>query len=134
MINISVSDHEESNCPPSRLQIFPSFQRQLTNSRLTKYYGQVGDINSHLIRKVIDVLLRLRNFLSGCDMMSMGRWQRVCEETSLTLPNRKRLIIALTNGLAGNGLLGINSNTAWSGFDSRMLLTLTRTAGSLSSL
>ena len=62
-----------SNCPPSLLQIFPSFQRQLTNSSLTKYYGQVGDINSYLIRKLIDVLLRLRNFLDIRDMMSMSR-------------------------------------------------------------
>jgi hypothetical protein len=67
-------------------------------------------------------------------MMSMGRWQGDCEETSLTLPSRNRLIIALTNDLAGNGLLGMNSNAAWSGFDSRMLLTLVRIAGSLSSL
>jgi hypothetical protein len=65
-------------------------------------------------------------------MMGMGRWQ-VCEETSLTLPSRKRLTIALTNDLAGNGLSGMNSNAAWSGFDSRML-TLVRTAGGLSSL
>jgi hypothetical protein len=67
-------------------------------------------------------------------MMSMGRWQGVCEESSLTLPSRNRLIIALTNDLAGNGLLGMNSNAASSGFDSRMLLTLARTAGSLSFL
>ena len=58
-------DRKVSNCPPSLLQIIPSFQRQLINSSLTKYYGQVGDINSHLIRKVIDVLLRLKNFLGG---------------------------------------------------------------------
>ena len=58
----------------------------------------------------------------------------VCEETSLTLPNRKRLIIPLTNDLAGNGPSGMNSKAAWSGFDSRMLLTLARTAGSLRSL
>ena len=45
-----------------------------------------------------------------------------------------RLTIVLTNGLAGNGLLGMNSNAAWTGFDSRMLLTLARTAGSLRSL
>ena len=45
-----------------------------------------------------------------------------------------RLRIALTKGLAGNGLLGMNSNAAWTGFDSRMLLTLARTAGSLRSL
>jgi hypothetical protein len=67
-------------------------------------------------------------------MMSMGRWQGVCEETSFTLPSRKRLTSALTNDLAGNGLLGMNSNAASSGFDSRMLLTLARTTGSLSSL
>ena len=53
---------------------------------------------------------------------------------SLTLPSRKRLTIALTNDLAGNGLSGMKSNAAWSGFDSRMLLTLARTAGSLSFL
>ena len=106
----------------------------LTTSSLTKYYGQVGDINNDLIRKAIDVLLRLWNFLGGRDMMSMGMRQGVFEETSLTLPNRKRLIIPLTNDLAGNGLSGINSNAAWSGFDSRMLLTLERIAGSLSSL
>jgi hypothetical protein len=58
----------------------------------------------------------------------------VCEETSLTLPSRKRGTIALTNDLAENGLSGTNSNAAWSGFDSRMLLILARTAGSLSSL
>ena len=58
----------------------------------------------------------------------------VCEKTSLTLPSRKRLIIALTNDLAGNGLSGMNSNVTWSGFDSRMLLTLARTVGSFSSL
>ena len=67
-------------------------------------------------------------------MMSMGRWQGVCEETSLTLPSRKRLTIALTNDLAGNGLSGMNSNAALSGFDSRMVLTVARIAGSLSSL
>ena len=52
-----------SNCPPSLLQIFPSFLRQLTTSGLTKHFGQVRDINNHLIRKLIDVLLRLRDFL-----------------------------------------------------------------------
>jgi hypothetical protein len=74
-------------------------------------------------------------------MMSMGRWQGVCEETSLTLPSRKRLISASTNDLAGNGLSGMISNTASSSFDSRALLTLVktvltflRTAGSFSSL
>jgi hypothetical protein len=67
-------------------------------------------------------------------MMSMGRWQGVCEETSLTLPSRKRFTIAVTNDLAGNGLFGMNCNAAWSGFDSRTLLTLVRIAGSLSSL
>jgi hypothetical protein len=66
--------------------------------------------------------------------MSTGSWQGVCDETSLTLPSRKRLINALTNDLAGNGLLGMNSNATSSGFDSRMLLTLVRTTGSLSSL
>jgi hypothetical protein len=60
--------------------------------------------------------------------------QGVCEETSRTLPSRNRLIIAMTNDLAGNGLSGMNSNAAWSGFDSRTLLTLVRTTGSLSSL
>ena len=63
-----------------------------------------------------------------------GKKAEGLRETSLTLPSRKRLMIALTNGLAGNGLLGMNSNATWSGFDSRMLLTLARTAGSLSSL
>ena len=124
-------------CPPSLLQIFPSFLQQLTTPNLTKYYGQVGNINNDLIRKGIDLLLRLRNFLDGWDVMSMGRWQGVCEDaeqTSLTLPSIKRLIIALTNDLAGKGLLGMNSNAVWSGFDSRMLLTLARIAGSLSSL
>ena len=58
----------------------------------------------------------------------------VWEETSLTLPNRKRLIIAVTNDLAGNGLSGIKFNAASNGFDSRMLLTLERTTGSLLSL
>ena len=53
---------------------------------------------------------------------------------SLTLPSRKRLIIALTNDLAGNGLSGMNSNAAPIGFDSRMLLTLERITGSLLSL
>ena len=66
-------------------------------------------------------------------MISMGS-QGVCEDTSLTLPSRKRLIIALTKDLAGNGLSGMTSNAAWSGFDSRVLLTLARTAGSLLSL
>ena len=66
-------------------------------------------------------------------MISMGS-QGVCEDTSLTLPSRKRLIIALTSDLAGNGWSGMNSNAAWSGFDSRVLLTLARTAGSLLSL
>jgi hypothetical protein len=64
----------------------------------------------------------------------MGSWQGVCEETSLTLPSRKRLINALTNDLAGNGLSGMNFNAASSGFDSRTLLTLVRTVGSLSFL
>jgi hypothetical protein len=54
-----------SNCSPSRLQIIPSFLRQLTAAGLTKYYSQVGNINNDLIRKIIDVLLRLRNFLGG---------------------------------------------------------------------
>ena len=36
--------------------------------------------------------------------------------------------------LAGNGLSEMNFNAALSGFDSRMLLTLARTVGSLSSL
>jgi hypothetical protein len=67
-------------------------------------------------------------------MMSMGRWQGVCEETSLTLPSRKRLINALTNDLAGNGLSGMNANAALNEFDSSTLLTLLRTAGSLRSL
>jgi hypothetical protein len=67
-------------------------------------------------------------------MMSIGRWQGVCEETSLTLPSRKRLTNAFTNDLAGKGLSGMNANAAWNGFDSRTLLTLVRTAGSLSSL
>ena len=66
-------------------------------------------------------------------MMSMGS-QGVCEERSLTLPSRKKPIIALTSDLAGNGLSGMTSNAAWSGFDSRALLTLARTAGSLLSL
>ena len=65
MVNIFASDHRYFNYSPSLLQIFPSFQRQLTDSSLTKYDGEVGDINSHLIRKVVDVLLRLRNFLGG---------------------------------------------------------------------
>ena len=69
-------------------------------------------------------------------MISLGTrgYLGVCEEISLTLPSRMRLTIALTNDLAGNGLLGMKSNAAWSGFDSRTLLTLVRTAGSLSSL
>jgi hypothetical protein len=67
-------------------------------------------------------------------MMSTVRWQGVCKETLLTLPSRKRPTIALINDLAGNGLLGMNSNAASSGFDSRTLLTLVRTAGILSSL
>ena len=131
LVNIFSSDHKYFNCSPSLLQIFPRFQRQLSDSSLTKYYGQVSDINSHLIRKVIDVLLRLRNFLGG---WGMGRWQGVWEETSLTLPSWKRLIIALTSDLAGNGLSGMQSNAAWNDFNSRMLLTLARTAGSFSSL
>ena len=128
-VAISALDHKVFQYPPSLLQIFPNFLRQLTTSSLTKHFGQVSDINSDLIRKVIDVLLRPRNFLGGCDMMSMGRWQGVCEETLLT----QKLTITLTNDLAGNGSLGMNSNAAWSGFDSRMLLTLARIAGSLSS-
>ena len=52
-------------CPPRLLQIVPSFQRQLTDSSLTKYDGEVGDIDSHLIRKLIDVLFRLGDFLGG---------------------------------------------------------------------
>jgi hypothetical protein len=64
----------------------------------------------------------------------MGRWQEVCEEATLTLPSRKRLTIAFTNDLAGNGLLGMNFNAASSGFDSRMLLIFKRTVGSFSSL
>ena len=134
LVNIFASGHKDFNCPPSRLQILPSFQRQLTNSSLAKYYGQVGDINSHLIWKLIDVLLRLRNFLGGWEIMSIGRWQGVYEETSLTLPSWKRLIIALTSDLAGKGLSGMHSNAAWNDFNSRMLLTLPRTARSLSSL
>ena len=66
--------------------------------------------------------------------MSMGRWQGVCEETSLTVPSRVRLTIAVTNDLAGNGLSGMIFNAASNGFDSRTLLTLARTTGSLSSL
>ena len=58
---------------------------------------------------------------------------RACKETSLTLPSRMRLTIALTNDLAGKGVLGMNSNAAWSGFDSRIVLTLARIVGSLSS-
>ena len=58
---------------------------------------------------------------------------RACEETSLTLSSRMRLTIALTNDLAGKGVLGMNSNAAWSGFDSRIVLTLARIVGSLSS-
>ena len=65
--------------------------------------------------------------------MSMGRWQGVCEERSLTLPSRKRLTIALTNDLAGKGMSGMNSNATLNGSDSRTLLTFSRTAGSLSS-
>jgi hypothetical protein len=70
-------------------------------------------------------------------MMSMGRWQGVCEETSLTVPSRMRLTNAFTNDLAGNGLSGMDSSNAAStrsGFDSRTLLTLLRTAGSFSFL
>ena len=64
--------------------------------------------------------------------MSMFVWFRgVYEGTSLTLPSKKRLIIALTSDLAGKGLSGMTSNAAWSGFDSRALLTLERTVGSL---
>ena len=65
--------------------------------------------------------------------MSMGR-QVSARRQSLTLPSRKRLTIVLTNPLAGNGVSGMHSNAAWTGFDSRMLLTLARTAGSLSFL
>ena len=64
-------------------------------------------------------------------MMSMSRWQAYPRRQSHTLPSRKRLTIALTNDLAGNGLLGMKSNAASNGFDSRILLTLSRTAGSL---
>ena len=116
----------------SLLQIFPSLLRPLTTANLANYYGQIGDINNHLFRKVIDILLCLRKFLGGWDMMS--RWQGVWEETSLRLPRWKRLIIALVIELAGNGLSGMNSNAALSGFNSWMLLTLAKTVGSLSSL
>ena len=57
---INVIDHL-----PNRLQIFTRFLRQPTSIILTKYFGQVIDILNDLNRKVIDVLLRLRNFLSG---------------------------------------------------------------------
>ena len=87
MVNIFASDHRYFNYSPSLLQIFPSFQRQLTDSSLTKYDGEVGDIDSHLIRKLINVLFLLGNFLGGGKRMSTGRWQRVYEETLLTLPS-----------------------------------------------
>ena len=64
-------------------------------------------------------------------MMNLGRSQ---VDKSLTLPSQKRMIIVLTNDLPGNGLSGMNSNATSSGFDSRMLLTLARIAGSLSFL
>ena len=67
-------------------------------------------------------------------MLSCCRCQEICKETRLTLPSRKRWTIALTKDLAGKGLLGMKSNATSSVFDSNMLLTLARTAGSLSSL
>ena len=121
-----------SDCLPSRLQIFPSFLRQPTTSSFTKYFRKVSDINNYLVRKVIDILLRLRNFLGGWHMMNFCRCQGV--EETLTLPSRKRWTIALTKDLAGKGVLGMNSNATSSVFDSKTLLTLARTTGSLSSL
>ena len=49
---------------PSRFQIFPRFLRQLTSS-FTEYFGQMIDIIDDLNRKATDVLLCLRDFLSG---------------------------------------------------------------------
>ena len=72
LIIVSAIDGKVFQCPPSLLQIFPSFLGQLATSSLSKYFGQMSDVNDDLIRKVIDILLRLRNFLGGCDMMSMG--------------------------------------------------------------